>query len=138
MTFIRLSAEECDNGLKLVVEDDGIGIPEADKDRMFTRGFGKNTGLGLFLVREILSITGITIQENGNPGTGARFEMTVPKGDLSQEMSLEPFFIPIDPVSTTSYPLKQRHPQQKTLSSQEKTNLANGTADRRYRRTPGD
>ncbi len=80
MTYIRLSAEECESGLKLVVEDDGIGIPEADKDRMFTRGFGKNTGLGLFLVREILSITGITIQENGNPGTGARFEISVPKG----------------------------------------------------------
>jgi signal transduction histidine kinase len=40
----------------------------------------KNTGLGLFLSREILAITGITITENGTPGKGARFEITVPEG----------------------------------------------------------
>jgi PAS domain S-box-containing protein len=79
MTTIRVHAKETDNSLSLVVEDNGIGIPANDKKRMFTRGYGKNTGLGLFLVREILSITGITIQENGVTGAGARFEMTVPK-----------------------------------------------------------
>jgi signal transduction histidine kinase len=49
-------------------------------ERIFERGYGKNTGLGLFLSREILAITGITITENGVPGKGARFEITVPKG----------------------------------------------------------
>ena len=49
-------------------------------ERIFERGYGKNTGLGVFLSREILSITGITITENGVPGKGARFEITVPKG----------------------------------------------------------
>jgi len=34
----------------------------------------------LFLSQEILSITGITITETGEPGKGARFEITVPKG----------------------------------------------------------
>ena len=47
---------------------------------MFECGFMKNTGFGLFLTREILTITGITIIENGEPGKGARFEITVPKG----------------------------------------------------------
>ena len=42
-------------------------------------GSEKNTGLGLFLAREILDITGITIRETGEPGKGARFEMTVHK-----------------------------------------------------------
>ncbi|MEI7649966.1 MAG: hypothetical protein WCJ47_09710 [Methanomicrobiales archaeon] len=36
--------------------------------------------MGLFLSREILAITGITLRENGEPGKGARFEITVPKG----------------------------------------------------------
>jgi signal transduction histidine kinase len=49
-------------------------------ERIFEQGFGKNTGLGLFLSREILAITGLTINKNGVPGTGARFEITVPKG----------------------------------------------------------
>jgi hypothetical protein len=34
----------------------------------------------LFLSREILSITGLRIQETGEPGKGARFEIFVPKG----------------------------------------------------------
>ena len=42
--------------------------------------FQKITGLGLALSWEIFSITGITIRETGEPGMGARFEMTVPKG----------------------------------------------------------
>jgi len=47
---------------------------------LFECGFMNNTGLGLFLSREILAITGITVNENGEPGTGTRFEITVPKG----------------------------------------------------------
>jgi signal transduction histidine kinase len=63
-----------------VFADNGVGITEEDRKHLFERGFGKHTGLGLFLSREILSITGIAITENGTPGTGARFEITVPKG----------------------------------------------------------
>jgi signal transduction histidine kinase len=67
--------------LVIVCEDDGVGIPEADKQHIFTKGFGKDSGLGLFLIREILSITGIAIRETGIPGKGARFEITVHPGD---------------------------------------------------------
>jgi PAS domain S-box-containing protein len=80
MTTIQVSSQESDSGLTILCEDDGVGIAEEDKKRLFTRGFGKNTGLGLFLSREILSITGITITENGTLGKGARFEINVPKG----------------------------------------------------------
>jgi PAS domain S-box-containing protein len=78
MTSIRLHAYPEKEHLILIFEDDGKGISTDDKPKLFTRGFGKNTGLGLFLSREILAITGITIIENGKPGDGARFEMTVP------------------------------------------------------------
>jgi PAS domain S-box-containing protein len=64
----------------IVYEDDGIGVQETDKARIFEKGFGKNTGLGLFLSREILSITGLTMRETGISGKGARFEILVPKG----------------------------------------------------------
>ncbi|MFA5414506.1 MAG: PAS domain S-box protein [Methanoregula sp.] len=80
MRSIRISAQRTDGGMKLIYEDDGVGIPAADKKRLFTRGFGKHTGLGLFLSREVLGITGITITENGVPGVGARFEIRVPEG----------------------------------------------------------
>lgn len=66
--------------LAIVYEDDGVGVHESDKKRIFEKGFGKNTGLGLFLTREILGITGLSIKESGVYGKGARFEILVPKG----------------------------------------------------------
>jgi PAS domain S-box-containing protein len=80
ITTIRFSVENYNGDHVVVCEDDGVGVPAEEKEKIFIRGFGKNTGLGLFLSREILGITGITIRENGEPGKGARFEMTVPKG----------------------------------------------------------
>jgi len=79
ITMIRFSVQEREGNRIIVCEDDGRGVPAAEKERIFERGFGKNTGLGLTISREILSITGITIIENGEPGVGARFEMTVPE-----------------------------------------------------------
>jgi signal transduction histidine kinase len=61
------------------VEDDGDGIANSDKKRVFEKGFGRHTGLGLFLVSEVLGITGLTIRETGEFGKGARFEILVPK-----------------------------------------------------------
>jgi len=80
ITTIRFSVEERDGDHVVVCEDDGDGVVAQEKEKIFERGFGKNTGLGLALSREILSITGITIHETGEPGKGARFEITVPKG----------------------------------------------------------
>lgn len=62
------------------VSDDGSGVPEAMKERIFQRGVGKNTGYGLFLVREVLSITGMSIREIGEEGSGACFEILIPEG----------------------------------------------------------
>jgi PAS domain S-box-containing protein len=80
VTEVRVSSHKEGTVLIIVWEDNGIGIALGDKERIFEKGFGKHTGLGLFLVREILSLTGITITENGVPGTGARFEIRVPDG----------------------------------------------------------
>ncbi|MDD4254139.1 MAG: histidine kinase N-terminal 7TM domain-containing protein [Methanofollis sp.] len=78
VTVIRISCRTEGERLTIVVEDDGVGVPEGKKEEIFLRGFGKHTGLGLFLVREVLGITGMTIRETGTPGVGARFEIAVP------------------------------------------------------------
>ena len=80
ITTIWFSVEEHKGDHILICEDDGVGIPAEEKEKIFERGFGKNTGLGLALVREILDITEIKIIENGEAGKGARFEITVPQG----------------------------------------------------------
>ena len=79
ITTIRFSFEVHNDDHVMVCEDDGVGIPVNEKVKIFERGFGKNSGVGLPLSREILSITGITITETSEPGSGARFEMAVPK-----------------------------------------------------------
>jgi PAS domain S-box-containing protein len=82
ITKIRFSLEERDGDRDRVIvcADDGGGVSADEKERIFDPGFGKNTGFGLSISREILDITGITITENGEPGKGARFEIMVPAG----------------------------------------------------------
>jgi sensor domain CHASE-containing protein len=69
------------DGLLLFFRDNGPGIPDDQKEEIFERGYGKQMGMDLFLVREILSITRITIRETGTYGEGACFEIFVPKWD---------------------------------------------------------
>ena len=84
VTEIRVSSMISGGDCIIIVEDNGVGVPAHDKERIFERGVGRNTGLGLFLVQEILAITGITIRETGEPGKGARFEIIVPNGSFSR------------------------------------------------------
>ncbi len=104
ITTIRLSARDRDGAMILVCEDDGNGIPAEEKTRIFERGVGKNTGMGLFLSTEILSISGITIAETGEPGTGARFEITVPQGmyRFAENTKRDIFSNGVTPTSSTS------------------------------------
>jgi DNA-binding response OmpR family regulator len=80
VTTISVCTDMVQKGLRIRVCDNGTGIPKADNEQIFKRGYGKNTGLGLFLVREILSITRITIDVITIEGQGACFEMIVPPG----------------------------------------------------------
>jgi len=81
-TTIRVYCEktESDN-LRLVYEDDGVGIPFENKAYLFKEGFstGNSTGFGLFLTKKMMDVYGWTIEETGEPGKGARFTITIPK-----------------------------------------------------------
>ncbi|MDD1661704.1 MAG: PAS domain S-box protein [Methanomicrobiales archaeon] len=77
---VRVSCRSEGRDQVIVLEDNGVGIPGDEKEKIFARGTGRNTGYGLFIAREILSITGLTITETGTFGQGARFEIRVPEG----------------------------------------------------------
>ncbi len=77
-THLSLRYRENDDSLSLIIEDNGVGIPAEVKDLIFEKSYARDRGMGLFLVREILSLTGISIIENGTPGSGARFEIRIP------------------------------------------------------------
>lgn len=75
---LKLHHKMDNEGLVLVYEDDGGGLSEDDKANLFKRGHGKHTGLGMFLSKEILEFSGMSIRETGESGVGARFEITIP------------------------------------------------------------
>lgn len=79
VTKITIKSEVRNHGpLIISIEDNGVGIEETEKEKIFLKDVGKNTGLGLFLTREILRHSGMTIKETGKFGKGARFEIYVP------------------------------------------------------------
>src|SRR5208337_130393 len=88
VTEIRITAHESASGCTLVYQDDGVGIPEDRKHDLFTWSFGKMTGFDLFFVHDILDIYGMKINENGEPGKGVRFEISVPGGQYRFTPSL--------------------------------------------------
>ena len=79
-TEITLGYRKSGDSLILFFGDNGMGIPDANKEKIFNRGYGHQPAMELFLVREILGITGITIRETGTFGLGACFEIVIPKG----------------------------------------------------------
>ncbi|MDG6223619.1 MAG: CHASE4 domain-containing protein [Candidatus Bathyarchaeota archaeon] len=84
---LRIYYKEEKNQLKLIYEDNGIGIPESEKELIFTEGYGKGTGYGLYLIRKICETYGWVIQETGKQGQGAQFVITVPKINKTGKMN---------------------------------------------------
>jgi PAS domain S-box-containing protein len=80
-TAVHLHCRKNRDSITILVEDNGPGIPAQDKEKIFGREYPQKGGNSLFLAREILSITDISITETGVPGTGTRFEITVPEGE---------------------------------------------------------
>lgn len=77
---ITLSARQDREDLLLVYTDTGYWIPHTEKELIFDIGNDSSTRRGFFLIRELLSFTGITIKETGDRETGVRFEIRVPPG----------------------------------------------------------
>jgi PAS domain S-box-containing protein len=84
-TQIKLTYTQQNQELKLIYEDDGVGIPNDQKPKLFTKGYGKGTGLGLYLIKKTLDVYGWQIQETGTEGQGAKFQITIPNYNPTQE-----------------------------------------------------
>ncbi len=75
---IVVTYRETANGLDLSFSDDGAGIPKEKKQQIFEYDAGGSAGIGLFICRQIVEVTDMTIQETGIEGKGARFVIHVP------------------------------------------------------------
>ncbi len=89
VTKIRVHFEEEKDSLKLIYEDNGVGVPDEMRSTLFREGFGKGTGYGLFLMKRICEAYDWTIQETGKQGQGAQFTMTIPKGEKGDKKTYE-------------------------------------------------
>jgi len=74
---ISLSYSGDEQGIVMVYEDDGVGVPKDKKQSILDE---RSARLGMRLVKEILRVNGIGIVENGAYQKGVRFEMYVPPG----------------------------------------------------------
>jgi signal transduction histidine kinase len=77
-TGIQVRLRKTGQDAVLCIEDDGVGVEDGDKEKIFDKGFGKYTGWGLFVARDILAANGMTIRETGTAGAGACFEIHIP------------------------------------------------------------
>jgi len=87
LSQIRIYYEVEDDQLKLIYEDDGVGIAEDEKEKIFKEGYGKGTGYGLYLIRKTCEAYGWTIHETGVPGKCVQFVMTIPKTNKNGKLS---------------------------------------------------
>ena len=89
---IKVVLRESENDIEVQVIDDGVGIKDEDKERLFDRFYqGRNadslgmqgTGIGLNLSRNIVKMHGgeIKAQNRPNGESGACFIVTLPKGN---------------------------------------------------------
>ncbi|MFN3485929.1 MAG: ATP-binding protein [Planctomycetota bacterium] len=90
---IRISAAGEAGAVRVLVEDSGIGIPEADLPRIFERFYRVDksrsrelggTGLGLAIVKHIAQLHGGRIEVTSRPGEGSRFTLVLPRRPPSE------------------------------------------------------
>jgi signal transduction histidine kinase len=92
---IVVSGESCEEGIHITVSDTGIGIPEAQLEKVFNR-FAQvdasatrkheGTGIGLSLVRELVQLHGGRVwAESDGEGCGTQMHVILPNGEADAE-----------------------------------------------------
>jgi signal transduction histidine kinase len=61
----RINCKMDKDGMKLIYENDEVGIPEDEKKKIFKEGYGKGTDVGLHMVKIMCNIYGWTMKETG-------------------------------------------------------------------------
>ena len=80
VTQIKISNEtNADGSTTILYEDDGAGLDDTIRPKLFEKGVGKGTGYGLYLIKRTCDLYGWAVKETGESGKGARFELNIPK-----------------------------------------------------------
>ncbi len=80
---VKVTTDVKKNDVVCVIEDDGKGIPDDEKGRIFNRGYttdkGRGTGLGMFIVKMLVETYGGSIEVKDSDLGGARFDVRLQK-----------------------------------------------------------
>lgn len=87
---VKVYVIDIKNGIKLIIEDNGIGIPSDEIDRVFEKGFtgntgrlnSKSTGMGLYLCKKLCDKLGLLIDIESEINTYTKVMITFPKGSF--------------------------------------------------------
>ena len=82
--MVAVSTKNLENHIEIIIRDNGNGIPEEVKQKIFqpfftTKPTGQGTGLGLSLSYDIMRFHGGEILVDSEPGEGAQFKLILPK-----------------------------------------------------------
>ena len=83
---VKVYVSDVKNGIKLIVEDNGIGIPTDELERVFEKGFtgstgrlnSKSTGIGLYLCRKLCDKLGLLIDIESEINRYTKVSITFP------------------------------------------------------------
>jgi PAS domain S-box-containing protein len=85
-TCVRIHYEVSAGGqIRLIYEDNGVGIPDDIRKNLFKEGVGRRTGYGLFLIKRMIEVYGWAIHETGKRGKGAQFTITIPRKSTQEK-----------------------------------------------------
>lgn len=87
---VKMYTEDVKNGIQLIIEDNGIGIPKAEINRVFEKGFtgsrgrlnNKSTGIGLYLCKKLCEKLGLTIHIESKENLYTKVLIIFPKGSF--------------------------------------------------------
>lgn len=120
---VSVAADLTDERLRFSVEDSGPGIPKNEFDKIFDRFYQmegseeKGSGIGLALVKELVTLYRGQISLNSEPGKGSRFRVTLPVSKTAfrdQELvygqwkSAESYSAPLHDERADDYNIQQK------------------------------
>lgn len=88
--IVKIYTKDIKNGIQLIIEDNGIGIPDNECNRIFEKGFTgnkgrlnhKSTGIGLYLCNKLCDKLGLLITVESREHLYTKIIITFPKGSF--------------------------------------------------------
>ena len=91
--MVKIYTREIKNGIQLIIEDNGIGIPDNEVERVFEKGFtgnkgrqnDKSTGIGLYLCKKLCDKLGLLIAVDSKENVYTKIVIAFPKGNFCKD-----------------------------------------------------